>query len=152
MDRRTVGLIWLGGIILMVALYVVGPERFIAVFEDYVLRVWWFLEDTIEELATRAFEAVHAAAIALYAVFVALALAARWRGQRSGGALFLVTVLFLLLVGTRWYDPGTSWFVAAVLAGIGAVVMTNRLIHPAAIHRGPHDPWRPGDRSGPTSF
>jgi len=151
-DRRTIGLIWLGGIILMVALYVVGPERFIAVFEDHLSRLWWFLEDTIQELARRAFEAVHAAAIALYAVFVALALTARWRGQRSGGALFLVTVLFLFLVGTRWYDPGTSWFIAALLAGIGAVVMTNRLMHRPTIPRGPHDPWRAGDRSDPTSF
>jgi hypothetical protein len=145
-------LIWLGGIILMVALYVVGPERFIAVFEDYISRLWWFLDDVIDALARRAYEVVHAAAIALYAVFVALALTARWRGQRSGGALFVVTLLFLLLVGTRWYDPGTSWFVAAVLAGVGAVVMTNRLVRPPAIPRGPHDPWRPRGRSDPASF
>ena len=83
-------------------------------------RCWWFVGDLIEALSTRAFDAVRAAAIALYVVFVVLAILARRGGHRSGGALFIVSALFLLLVGTHWYQPGTKWFSAAVLAGVGA--------------------------------
>ena len=63
-------------------------------------------------------------------MFLVLALLARRRGIRSGGAWFIVTALYLLLVGTSWYEPGTKWFGAAVLAGVGAAVMTTRLLHP----------------------
>lgn len=141
MDRRTIGLIWIGGIALMVVLYLIGPQDFIAACEDYLSRLWWFLGDLIENLSARAFNALRAAAIALYVVFVVLAILARRRGLRSGGAFFVVSALFLLLVGTRWYEPGTKWFSAAVLAGVGAAVMTGRLLHPPHLPRDPHDPW-----------
>ena len=141
MDRKTIGLVWIGGIILMAVLYWIGPQHFIQTCEDFVSRAWWFLGDLIETLTERAFDAVRAAAIALYAVFLVLAVLARRRGMRGGGAWLLVTILFLLLVGTRWYDPGTKWFAAAVLAGAGAAVMTGRLLHPPPMPRDPRYPW-----------
>ena len=141
MDRKTIGLVWIGGIILMVALYYVGPQDFIQTCEFYLSQLWWWLGDLIDTLATRAFDALRAAAIALYAVFLVLTVLARRRGLRSGGAWFIVTVLFLLLVDTRWYDPGTRWFSAAVLAGVGAAVMTARLLHPPPPMRDPRYPW-----------
>ena len=110
-------MIWIGGVVLMVALYVIGPQDFIRACEDYVGRFWLLMGDLIEALSTRAFDAVRAAAIALFAVFVVLAVLASRRGLRSGGALFIVSVLFVLLVETRWYEPGTKWFSALVLAG-----------------------------------
>jgi hypothetical protein len=95
-------------------------------------------------LSARAFDAVRAAALALFAVFVVLAVLAHRRGLRSGGALVIVSALFLVLVETRWYERGTSWFSAAVLAGVGAAVMTGRLLHPPPM---PRSPWgRPGYR------
>jgi hypothetical protein len=138
LDRRTIGLIWIGGAVLMVALYLIGPQDFIRTCEEFVSRVWWFVGDLIEALSVRAFDAVRAAALALYAVFVVLAILAHRRGLRSGAALFIVSVLFLLLVETRWYEPGTKWFSAAVLAGVGAAVMTGRLLHPPPM---PRNPW-----------
>ncbi len=141
MDRRTIGLIWIGGIVLMVVLYLVGPQHFIQACEAYLSRLWWDLGDLIETLSERAFDVVRAAAIALYAVFVVLAILAHWRGLRSAGALFIVSALFLLLVGTRWYEPGTRWFSAAVLAGVGAAAMTARLLHPPPMPRDPRNPW-----------
>ena len=141
MDRKTIGLVWIGGIILMVALYYIGPQDFIQACEAFITRMWWFLGDLIDTLAARAFDALRAAAIALYAVFLVLTLLARRRGLRSGGAWLIVTILFLLLVGTRWYDPGTKWFTAAVLAGVGAAVMTARLLHPPPLPRDPRYPW-----------
>ncbi|HVC59528.1 MAG TPA: hypothetical protein VND19_04055 [Acetobacteraceae bacterium] len=141
MDRRTIGLIWIGGIVLMVVLYVIGPQDFIQACEAYLSRLWWFIGNLIETLSARAFNAVRAAALALYAVFAVLAVLARRRGLRGGGALFIVSALFLLLVGTRWYDPGIKWFTAAVLAGAGAAAMTARLLHPPPLPRDPNNPW-----------
>jgi len=141
MDRRTIASIWLGGAVLMVALYIVGPTHFIEECEALFTQFWSFVGDLIEVLMQRAFDAVRAAAIALYAVFVVLALLAGHRGIRSGGALFIVTVLFVLLVGTQWYEPATKWFSAAMLAGVGAMVMTGRLMRPPPLRRDPRDPW-----------
>jgi uncharacterized membrane protein YoaK (UPF0700 family) len=141
MDRRTIAAIWLGGAVLMVALYVIGPSHFIEECEALFTQFWSFVGDLIEALMQRAFDAVRAAAIALYVVFVVLALLAGHRGIRSGGALFVVTVLFVLLVGTQWYEPATKWFSAAMLAGVGAAVMTGRLMRPPPLRRDPRDPW-----------
>jgi len=148
LDRKTIGLVWIGGIILMAALYWIGPQNFIQTCEAFLSRLWWNLGDLIETLAERAFDALRAAAIALYAVFLVLAVIARRRGVRSGGAWLLVTILFLLLVGTRWYDPGTKWFAAAVLAGVGAAVLTGRLLHPPPLPRDPRYPWGPSGNTG----
>jgi len=143
LDRKTVALVWIGGIVLMAALYYIGPQDFIQACEAFITRFWWYLGDLIDTLAQRAFDAVRAAAIALYAVFLVLTVLARRRGLRAGGTWFIVTILFLLLVGTRWYDPGTKWFSAAVLAGVGAAVMTARLLHPPPMPRDPRFPWGP---------
>jgi uncharacterized membrane protein YoaK (UPF0700 family) len=141
MDRRNIASIWLGGAVLMVALYVIGPSHFIQTVETLFTQFWSFVGDLIEALMQRAFDAVRAAAIALYVVFVVLALLAGHRGIRSGGALFVVTVLFVLLVGTQWYEPATKWFSAAMLAAVGAMVMTGRLMRPPPLRRDPRDPW-----------
>ena len=141
MDRKTIGLIWLGGIVLMAVLYLIGPQDFIRACEALLSRLWWYLGDLIEALTERAFDAVRAAAIALYVVFVVLAVLARRRGLRTGGALFIVSVLFVLLVETHWYESGTKWFSALVLAGVGAAVMTARLLRPPPLPRDPRNPW-----------
>ena len=77
----------------------------------------------------RGFEVMRAAAIALYVVFVVLAVLAMRRGLRAGGMLLGVSVVFLLLVRTDWYDPGTKWLAAVVLTAIAAASMTKRLVH-----------------------
>jgi hypothetical protein len=142
MDRRTIASIWLGGIVLMVVLYVGGPQHVIELCQAYIAQFWSFIGDLIDMLTQRAFDAVRAAAIALYVVFVVLALLAGHHGLRSGAALFVITVVFLMLVGTRWYEPGTKWFSAAVLAGVGAGMMTSRLLRPPRPRRrDPRDPW-----------
>jgi hypothetical protein len=140
-DRRTIASIWVGGVVLMIALYVIGPQHFIEACETFFTQFWSYIGDMIDALMVRAFDAVRAAAIALYVVFVVLALLAGHRGMRSGGALFIVTIVFLLLVGTHWYAPATRWFSAAVLAAVGAMVMTGRLMHSPSMPRDPRDPW-----------
>jgi len=83
---------------------------------------------------------MRAAAIALYAVFVVLALLAMQRGLRVGGMLVGVSIVFALLVRTNWYDPGTKWFAAALLTAIAACVTTKRLLHTTP-PRDPANPW-----------
>jgi hypothetical protein len=141
MDRRTIGAIWVGGILLMVALYLIGPQHFIRACEEFFGQFWSFIGQLIDVLMQRAFDAVRAAAIGLYVVFVVLALLAGHRGIRSGGALFVVTVLFALLLGTGWYSSTTGWFSAALVACIGALVMTGRLLRQPPMRRNSHDPW-----------
>ena len=141
MDRRTIAAIWVGGVVLMVALYVIGPQQFIHACQEFFDQFWSFVGDLIDVLMQRAFDAVRAAAIALYVVFVVLALMAGHRGIRSGGALFVVTILFAVLVGTGWYSPATGWFSAALVACVGALVMTGRLMRSPPMQRDPGNPW-----------
>jgi hypothetical protein len=140
MDRRTIGLIWLGGIVLMVALYAIGPQHFIAVCEQFVADAVTWLSDLIETVMLRAFEVVRAAAIALYVVFVVLSVLAMQRGMHAGGALVVVSVVFLLLVRTSWYGADEKWFAALVLMAVAAGMLTRRLIL-APRGRDPADPW-----------
>ena len=142
MDRRTIASIWCGGVVLMVVLYIGGPQHVIELCQIYLRQFWSFIGGLIEALTQRAFDAVRAAAIALYVVFVVLALLAGHRGLRSGAALFVITLVFLMLVGTHWYEPGTKWFSAAVLAGVGAGMMTSPAdAAPPSGRRDPRDPW-----------
>jgi hypothetical protein len=145
MDRRTIALIWLGGIVLMLAIYVIGPQNFIATCEQFVADGVAWLGNLIDTLMLRAFEVVRAAAIAMYVVFVVLAVLAMGRGLRAGGMLFVVSAVFLLLVRTDWYAPGTKWLAACVLAAVAAGTLTKRLLH-APRPRNPADPWGVGSR------
>ena len=56
-----------------------------------------------------------------------------------------VSLVFLLLVRTDWYDPGTKWLAAAVLTAIAAGVTTRRLLY-APPPRDPADPWATAQR------
>jgi hypothetical protein len=141
LDRRTIGLVWLGGVVLMAVLYVIGPQHFIQACEDAITRVLWFLDDIVETMMSRAFDAVRAAAIALYVVFLVLAMLASRRGLRVGGAVVVVSLLFLVLVRTNWYDPATKWLSAAVVAAVAAGVMTSRLLRSSSGGRDPARPW-----------
>lgn len=139
-DRRVIALIWVGGAVLMALIYGIGTQQFLAACEAMLMAMARFLDTVFATLMWRAFEVMRAAAIALYAVFVVLALLAIRRGQRAGGMLIGVSLVFLLLVRTDWYDPGTKWFAAALLTAIAAAVTTKRLLRNGP-PREPGDPW-----------
>ena len=145
MDRRTVTLIWIGGVVLMVAVYAIGPQHFIAASEAFLIATGRVVSGLIDTLMWRGFELMRAAAIALYVVFMVLAVLAMRRGLRAGGMLLGVSVVFLLLVRTDWYDPSTKWLAAVVLTAIAAASMTKRLVH-AMPPRDPANPWGFGRR------
>ncbi len=76
MDRRIIALVWVGGVVLMAAVYAIGPQQFLASCEAISMAAARFFDDLIATLMWRTFEAMRAAAIALYAVFVVLAVLA----------------------------------------------------------------------------
>ena len=140
LDRRIIALVWIGGGVLMAAVYAIGPQHFLAVCEAFIADAARFINDLAVTLMWRAFEVMRAAAIALYAVFVVLTVLAMQRGLRAGGMLLGVSLVFLLLVRTDWYDPGTKWLAAAVLTAVAAGVTTRRLLY-APPPGDPRDPW-----------
>jgi len=140
MDRKTLGWIWAGGVVLMILIYLFGPEHFLTVVTQAITDALRWVSDLVDALVQRAFEVVRAAAIALYAVFVVLAVLSMSRGARAGGLLFVVSVVFFLLVRTDWYEPGTKWLAALVLTAIAAVTQTQRLLY-VKRPRDPADPW-----------
>ena len=77
-----------------------GRSTFLAACEALIVATARFLGELAATLMWRAFEVTRAAAIALYAVFVVLAVLAMRRGLRMGGMLVGVTLVFLLLVRT----------------------------------------------------
>jgi hypothetical protein len=140
LDRRIIALVWIGGVVLMAAVYAIGPQDFLAVCERFFVAAIHFVDDLLTTLLWRAFDVMRAAAIALYAVFVLLALLGMRRGLRMGGLLIGVSIVFVLLVRTDWYDPGTRWLAAALLTAIAAATTTRRLLY-APPPRDPARPW-----------
>ena len=67
-----------------------------------------------------------------------------WRcgaASASGGMLVGVTLVFLLLVRTNWYDPGTKWLAAAfAYRGVAAGATRKRLLY-ALPSPDPVAPW-----------
>jgi hypothetical protein len=140
LDRRIIGLVWVCGIVLMAAVYAIGPQHFLAACEAFIVAAARLLDELAATLMWRAFEVTRAAAISLYVVFVVLAVLAVRRRLRVGGMLVGVTVVFLLLVRTDWYDPGTKWLAAALLTAIAAGATTKRLLY-APSSPDPAAPW-----------
>ena len=147
MRRESILGIWIGGFVLAVLLYVIGPDRFI----DF----WLGLFDLIDEgfrslvaaLGAQVYGVARALAIAMYVVFAVLAFASAQRHQRGIGALIGMTILLAVLVWRPWsYYPAplSRWLVALALSVTGAVIMTQRLMGPP--RNGPVPPYPPGGR------
>lgn len=154
MNRTTIALVWLGGFVLMVVLYAVGTLHFLSACEALLANAWAAMDRLFATLAHKALDAVRAAAVALYVVFVVLTVLARRQGLRTDGLLVTLSLVFLILAGIDWYPPGTRWTAAAALAAVGAGVMTSRLLNPPRrppLERG--SPWarRPFPASGDAS-
>jgi hypothetical protein len=148
--RESIVMIWIGGFVLAVALYLIGPDRFLDACLDWIDWIDATFSNLVAALGMRAYGAVRALAIALYVVFVVLAVLASQRGHRGIGALVVVTVVFLALVW-RPYDsfpaPLGRWIAALALVTVGAAVMTQRLTAAPFRRDGPPPPYPPGGRA-----
>ncbi len=139
MQRRDpVMLAWALGLGLAVLAYAVGPQYFLFRVVDYVHLAAWRFGEIIGDLSLVARDVVRALAIRLYATFVVLAMTVLRRGGRAKGALIVVTLLFLVLIGQVEVatENNTRWIMALALSGFGAIAMTNRLRQTALVPRG----------------
>lgn len=140
-------MIWIGGLVLAVALYVVGPDRFIDACLDLFGSIDAALHNLALMLGTQAYAVVRALALALYVVFAVLTFLAARRGHRGTGALVVVSIVFLVLVWrpyAAYPAPLGRWLIALALVVIGAVMMTQRLLTPPLRRDGPPPPYPPG--------
>ena len=140
MARNIVALVWLGGAVLAVALYLTGPGPLINASLAALARVEWAIANSIAFLSAQTFDLVRAAAIALFVVFLVLGALARQRGVGRGSGLVGLSVLFIVLIALGGYQSHFCWLAALLVAGAGAVGMTQRLLGPPL--RG--GPWGPG--------
>lgn len=109
MRRESILVIWIGGFVLAVALYLIGPDRFLDACLDLIDGIDTAFRNLVAMLGAQVYGAVRAAAIALYVVFVILAVLASQRGHRGVGALLVVTVVFLALVWRPYDDFPFPW-------------------------------------------
>ncbi|HSU04962.1 MAG TPA: hypothetical protein VLI93_05275 [Acetobacteraceae bacterium] len=143
MSRNTILLVWLGGIVLAVLLYFAGPGHFINAALIALSQAEWAIADAIAYASVQAFDLVRAAAVALFVVFLVLGALASRRGVGRGGGMVGISVLFVVLVTIGGYESRFCWFAALLVAGAGAVNMTQRLLGPPL-----RASWRPGYRRG----
>jgi len=130
-QRNTIGLVWLIGALLALGAYVIGPDRFLHVSFAVLLDLQATFLAFLAGITIKAFELIRALAIGLFVVFLVLGLIAAQRGLRARAALVTITVLYLALLYPAIYGDyvtGGHWMGAFVLAGVGAVVMTRRLV------------------------
>ena len=131
MDRNTLTLVWIGGAVLAVLVYVIGPDHFLTGLWGILDNVEAAFHALLSFLGTQAFNVVRAVAIALYILFLVLGVIALQKGVRSVGALIVVTLGFLILVwrpDAASYVSTSRWLTALLLAIVGAVVLTQRLL------------------------
>jgi uncharacterized membrane-anchored protein len=147
--RESILMIWAGGFVLAVALYLIGPDRFFDACLDLMDGIDTAFRTLVAALGAQTRGVIRAFAIALYVVFAVLAFMASQRGQRGIGALVVVTAVLLILVW-RPYDlypaPISRWIAALVLVVVGAVVMTQRLAAMPSPRNGSPPPYPPGGR------
>jgi hypothetical protein len=147
--RESILMIWVGGFVLAVALYLIGPDRFFDACLELIDGIDTAFRTLVAALGAKTYGVIRAFAIAIYVVFAVLAFLASQRGQRGIGALVVVTAVLLVLVW-RPYDlypaPISRWVAALVLVVVGAVVMTQRLAATPLRRDGSPPPYPPGGR------
>ena len=140
-------MIWIGGFALAMALYLVGPDRFLDACWDFFESIDAAFRQIADALGARAYGVVRAFAIAIYVVFVVLCLLAAQLNHRGFWPLVIVSAVFWALT---WHPfglypaPLSRWMVALVLVVIAALAMTRRLSGPPAARRSSLPPYPPG--------
>lgn len=136
MNRNTIGLIWIGGLVLAVLLTVIGPGSLGAGVAAAFDHTFDTISLALEQLGDPLREMIRGFALAAYVVFIVLCVLARRRGMPSVGAAVAVTLGFLLLAGgpRDWSRSlqGSHWLLALILALGAALVMTRRVMRGAS--------------------
>src|SRR5476651_1757625 len=136
-------MIWIGGVVLAVALYLIGPDRFFDVCLVLIDEIDAVFRNLVAALGAQTYGVVRAFAIAIYVVFAVLAFLASQRGHRGLWALIVVTATVMVLVWRPYavyQAPISRWIAALVLVVIAAVIMTQRLTATPMRRDGPRPP------------
>lgn len=132
MTRNTIGLIWMGGLVLAVLLTVIGPGMFGTTLGTAIGRSLDTVSLMLQQLGDPLREMIRGFSIAAYVVFIALCVLARRRGLHAMTVAVVVTLLFLLLAGEpRDWDRSlhsAHWLLALLLSVGAALLMTRRLM------------------------
>jgi nicotinamide riboside transporter PnuC len=147
MRRDHILMIWIGGIVLAVALYLIGPDRFFDSVFSLLDGLDAALRNLVAEMGAKAYGVVRALAIAIYVVFAVLAVLASQRGHRGFWPLVVVSGVLMMLIWRPfgvYPAPLSRWIAALVLVVVAAVVMTQRLTIPPPRRDGPLPPYPPG--------
>jgi hypothetical protein len=145
--REQVLMIWIGGFVLAIALYMIGPDRFLDACLDLFDTIDATLRDLAAEFGARTYGVVRAFAIAIYVVFAVLCVLASRRGHSGFWPLIVVTAAFFILTGhpfAIYPAPLSRWIVALALVVVAAIIMTQRLTAPPPRRDGPPPPYPPG--------
>jgi hypothetical protein len=145
--ERSVAAVWVAGLCLAAVIYAVGPDRFLWSAFDFLDQAASALLEMVAHFNDRAVDMLRAGAIALFAIFWGLAVVARRRGLPMGGAMFWVTLLFLVLVWRQGPGQTGHWFLAFLLTAAAAGSVTRRLAGPPPVARAtksahPANQWR----------
>ena len=142
MDRNTIGLIWVGGLLAAVLLTVVGPGALGTELGLAMERLVDSATLALAQVGDPLREMIRGFAIAAYGVFIALCVVARRRRLPAMVTAIVVTLVFLFLVGSpRGWDrslQGAHWFLALLLNLAASLLMTHRLTAR----------WLPGGNAG----
>jgi hypothetical protein len=147
MRREQIAMIWIGGFVLAVALYVVGPDRFIGACWDLIDKIDEGFRALVAQLGERTYGVVRAFALAIYVVFAVLCVLSSRRGHQGFWPLLVVTAVFFMLTGHPfgiYPAPLSRWMAALAVVVIGAVVMTQRVTAQPPNRGGSLPPYPPG--------
>jgi hypothetical protein len=136
-------LIWIGGLALAALIYLVGADQFMDAVAVALNALDATFRHVLFTLGTQLFGVVRALTIALYVVFVILAVLSASRGRGGVGALIFISILYALLTWRPFEDyppPVGRWIVAFALVLVAAIVMTQRLLASPRDGRWPHYP------------
>jgi hypothetical protein len=146
MRREHILMIWIGGFVLAVALYLIGPDRFLEACWNLIDTIDDAFRDLVAQLGVRTYGVVRAFAIAIYVVFAVLCVLASRRGHHGLWPLIVVTAVFFMLTGHPfgiYPEPLSRWIAALVLVVVAALVMTQRVTAPPPNRGGPLPPYPP---------
>lgn len=118
---------WAIGLGIAALVYVVGPDHFLFRLENALHIFAWQVAELLADLSATALDLVRALSIGLFVTFLGLAATVSRRGGRSRGAMIVVSIVFLVLVGGATAGDPARWLAALVLSGVAAAVMTGRL-------------------------
>lgn len=130
MRLHPVTAVWIGGALLAVAIFVLGPDGFVGSVTAFLEAAGDAIADAVGSLSVQAFDALRAGTLALFAVFLALGVMAARRGLKARRLTLVVSALFLLLTATGHSGDGFRWLEAGLLVALGASIHTRRLMAP----------------------